>query len=445
MSPIKRIVLLTLTLALLLGTAGCGAQQPATRPPADPAAALRDAGYTLEQVVVLSRHNIRSPLSGPDSLLGRVTTHEWTRWSSDVSELTVRGGVAENAMGQYFRQWAEENGLFEKNARPAPDEVRFYANAKQRTLATARNFAAGMFPVAEMRVETHADYDTMDPVFNPVLTFCSPDYDAAVQREIDARFRADASMMDELKTGYALIEKVLDYRASPAFRAGDCAELLPEDFDVVLEQGQEPAMRGSLKLGCQISDALVLQSYEAPDAKAAGFGRELTAAQWAQITAVKDYYVDILFTAPLVSVNVAHPLLDELQKDLDSGRKFTFLCGHDSNIASVLAALDAAPRDLPGTPEAIPIGSKLTLEVWSRGAERFLAARMVYAGADMLRDMAVLTPDAPPLKYTLAFTGLQANADGLYTLADFQGRLQQALDAYDALAETYGGDLAAAA
>lgn len=39
MSPIKRIVLLTLTLALLLGTAGCGAQQPATRPPADPAAA----------------------------------------------------------------------------------------------------------------------------------------------------------------------------------------------------------------------------------------------------------------------------------------------------------------------------------------------------------------------------------------------------------------------
>ena len=33
-------------------------------------------GYTLDQVVVLSRHNIRSPLSGSGSLLGDITPHE---------------------------------------------------------------------------------------------------------------------------------------------------------------------------------------------------------------------------------------------------------------------------------------------------------------------------------------------------------------------------------
>lgn len=49
-------------------------------------------GYQLEQVVVLSRHNIRSPLSGSGSVLGSITPHEWFAWSSNPSELSLRGG-----------------------------------------------------------------------------------------------------------------------------------------------------------------------------------------------------------------------------------------------------------------------------------------------------------------------------------------------------------------
>ena len=48
--------------------------------------------YTLKEAVVLSRHNIRSPLSGPESALGRITPHEWFHWSSGKSELSLRGG-----------------------------------------------------------------------------------------------------------------------------------------------------------------------------------------------------------------------------------------------------------------------------------------------------------------------------------------------------------------
>ena len=40
-------------------------------------------GYTLQQVVVLSRHNIRSPLSGSGSELEKLTPHEWISWSSN--------------------------------------------------------------------------------------------------------------------------------------------------------------------------------------------------------------------------------------------------------------------------------------------------------------------------------------------------------------------------
>ena len=105
---------------------------------------LSHEGYTLEQVVVLSRHNIRAPLSGKGSVLDTMTPHEWYEWSSAPSELSVRGGTLETEMGQYFRKWLEEEGLFPANYRPAEDAVRIYANSRQRTIATARFFAAGV-------------------------------------------------------------------------------------------------------------------------------------------------------------------------------------------------------------------------------------------------------------------------------------------------------------
>jgi hypothetical protein len=61
--------------------------------------------YRLEQVVILSRHNIRSPLSGKDSLLGTVTPHTCFNWTSVTSQLSLRGGALETIMGQYFRKY----------------------------------------------------------------------------------------------------------------------------------------------------------------------------------------------------------------------------------------------------------------------------------------------------------------------------------------------------
>ena len=92
-----------------------------------------ESPYTLRQVVVLSRHNIRSPMSGEGSLLGSATPHEWFKWTSATSQLSLKGGILETTMGQYFRKWLENEGLIPENYQPENGEVRFYANAKQRT------------------------------------------------------------------------------------------------------------------------------------------------------------------------------------------------------------------------------------------------------------------------------------------------------------------------
>lgn len=142
--------------------------------------------YKLEQVVVLSRHNIRSPLSGKGSTLDKSTTYKWHEWTSAPSELSLKGGMLETSMGQYFRRWLEAEQFIPANYHPTSDEVRIYANSKQRTIATAQYFAAWMLPTANMDVEYHEEFDKMDPVFNPQLTFSSDSYKKDATNQIMA-------------------------------------------------------------------------------------------------------------------------------------------------------------------------------------------------------------------------------------------------------------------
>ena len=399
--------------------------------------------YRLQQVVVLSRHNIRAPLSTAGSALDKATPHSWIDWTSNASELSMRGGALETMMGEYTRAWLEAEGLIPENYRPEEGAVRFYANAKQRTIATAQYFSSGMLPVANVDIETHAEYDTMDSVFSPVFTFASDAYAAAALDQI-AHMGGASGMADAasgLADSYALIADVVDYVESDAYASGELGELDTTDTQVTIELGKEPAAAGSLKTACQLADALVLQYYEAPDATAAAFGHELSLEQWQLISLSKDYYGDLLFSAPLVAANVAHPLLAEIGGELDAeGRVFTFLCGHDSNITSVLAALDTEAYELPDAVEAkTPIGCKLVFERWADAeGTQFGRVRLLYQGVEQLREGSMLAGTEPPMSVELSLAGLQKNADGLYAYDQLRGRIADAVAEYDRIVAEYG-------
>ena len=385
--------------------------------------------YAREEMVILSRHNIRSPLSGPGSVLSRITPHEWFDWSSAPGELSLRGGALEMEMGQFFREWLVGEGFFAKNGVPEEGSVRFYANSIQRTRATARAFAAGMFPMADIDVEQHTPMGTMDPVFNPQITRLSEGFLEKAYAEILAMGGPDGPM----KAKYALLEKVLDIKASPAARH-DTTAFGQFPSAVRFEMGKEPIMTGGLKMACSASDALTLQYYEEPDVVKAGFGHKLTRQEWAAVSSVKDWYQDVLFAAPTVAVNVAHPMLQELLAELRTpGRKFAFLCGHDSNIGSVLAALGVEPYDAPAAIETkTPIGGKILFEKFrGRDGKLYADIWLVYASADQLREVTLLAPANPPMALPLRLKGLSVNADGLYLLEDLERRFAEAIDLYE--------------
>ena len=392
--------------------------------------------YKLKEVVILSRHNIRSPLSTNGSALSKMTPHEWTNWSSAASELTLRGGVLETEMGQFFRKWTIETGLFKDNYVPTVDEVNVYANSMQRCIATAQYFSGGFMPVANLRVNHRYVPSKMDPIFFPRLTKSTEAFRTEAMKQINAMGGKEGlvGINKSLKESYDLIAKVLDMKQSEYYKKGEIKDFVNNDTQITLELNQEPGMKGSLKNANSASDAFILQYYEEPDGMKAAFGHKLTTEDWTKIAKVKDVYGDVLFTAPIVAVNVAHPLLQYMYDELnDKDRKFTFLCGHDSNIASVDAALGVEEYSLPNSIEKkTPIGSKLVLEKWvDTAGKAYIAVNLVYQSTDQLKQMSLLDLQHAPQVFSLKLKGLNQNTDGLYTFEDVNARFLQAIRAYD--------------
>ena len=412
------------------------AYTPSTEPYGNPG-----SQYSLKEVVVLARHNIRAPLTTSDSLIARSTPHEWIEWTSAPGELSLRGGALETMLGQYVNKWLVDEQLIPENYQPASGEVRFYANGLQRTQATAHYFAAGMMPTVNVPVEIHTTFNTMDPVFNPSITFISDAYCDAAFAQIAAMGAGEDvdNYTADLADAYSLLEDVADYRLSEAYSKGEITDLVTDDTVVTLELGKEPSVTGSIKTAGQLSDAMILQYYETPGDAAGAFGAKLSVEQWKQIAGIKDTYTELLFSAPLVAYNVAHPILDTIGSEYgNDNRVFSFLCGHDSNIISVLSALEVEDFELPNSIERTPIGSMVLFEKWADAdGNLYGRARLMYQTTDQLRGLSLLTGDVEPEAVELGFAGLTKNGDGLYSFEDLYGRIRNATGEYYKIVDTY--------
>ncbi len=388
--------------------------------------------YELKEVVVMSRHNIRSPLSSAGSGVTRVTPYEWFHWSSPASQLSLRGGVLETEMGQFFRKWIVNEGLLPDNYRPEGDEVLFYANSRQRTFATAKYFSAGFLPFANVEIHHKLAEDKMDPVFTPQFTKMNDTYRQQVIDEINALHGGPKAWMDAMKPNLQLMEEVINMAESPAALAGDTTHFFYDDTQFKIEKGDEPRMTGGYTLCNSTADALVLQCYET---EGDAFGKTLTLDQWRGICAVKAVYDGLLFTTHAAAVNLAYPLVSRIQEELNlSDRKFVFLCGHDSNLASIGSALRMV---YPETEQAAelhtPIGSKLVFEKWTDGTQDYIAVNLVYQNVNQLMGRTLLSLENPPMIGSVVIEGLQANSDGLYLLSDVNDRFAEAMAEYEAI------------
>ncbi|WP_313685868.1 bifunctional glucose-1-phosphatase/inositol phosphatase [Pantoea sp.] len=393
------------------------------------AAQAAEGDMQLQQVLMLSRHNLRAPLANNGSVLEQSTKKSWPQWDVPGGQLTTKGGVLEVYMGNYTRQWLAQQGLVENGVCPDSSNVFVYANSLQRTVATAQFFVNGAFPGCDIAV-THQDaMGTMDPVFNPVVTDSSDDFN---KKALTAMTAANEKLA--LKPAYQYLEKIVDYKSSPACNGKKQCDLSSGQNTFSADNGKEPNVNGPLKVGNSLIDAFTLQYYEGFPLDQVAWGQIKTPEQWKELAAIKNGYQDALFTSPDVAREVAAPLVDYIRsqlidQDKANAPKVTLMVGHDSNIASLLSALQVKPYELPGNDEKTPIGGQVVFERWhdAKNNKDLLKVEYVYQTSDQLRNADVLSLKNPPKRVTLQLAGCDADANGYCSWDQFASVLNAAL------------------
>ncbi len=349
-------------------------------------------GYQLQQVLMMSRHNLRAPLANNGSVLEQSTPNKWPEWDVPGGQLTTKGGVLEVYMGHYMREWLAEQGMVKSGECPPPDTVYAYANSLQRTVATAQFFITGAFPGCDIPVHHQEKMGTMDPTFNPVIT----DDSAAFSEQAVAAMEKELSKL-QLTDSYQLLEKIVNYKDSPACKEKQQCSLVDGKNTFSAKYQQEPGVSGPLKVGNSLVDAFTLQYYQGFPMDQVAWGEIKSDQQWKVLSKLKNGYQDSLFTSPEVARNVAKPLVSYIDKalvtDRTSAPKITVLVGHDSNIASLLTALDFKPYQLHDQNERTPIGGKIVFQRWhdSKANRDLMKIEYVYQSAEQLRNADALT------------------------------------------------------
>ncbi|MFQ1053506.1 bifunctional glucose-1-phosphatase/inositol phosphatase [Gilliamella apicola] len=382
--------------------------------------------YTLEQVVVFSRHGLRAPLSSPTSTLGKITPNQWPQWDTPASYLTTRGGVLESYFGHYFNEWLVDNKLLTENTCPSENEVYIYTNSLQRTIATGQYFTVGAFPGCIVPIIHKEKLGTMDPVFFPVISDDNPEFKQAAITSINqtAHAKGIEGLNQKLNNTYQDLSNIINYTQSTNCLADKQCDFTDLPTKIIIEKGKEPGITGPLRTGTSIADAFILQYYEGAPLQDIAWGKIKNNKQFEQLVAIKEYYNTVLFGSPVIAKQVAANLINYINQTFSEKNhtKFTFLVGHDSNVASLFSALKIKSYTLPDQFETTPIGGKIVFQKWrdNHSGEALMKIEYFYQSTDQIRNLTQLNRNNPPHKVTLAMENCPTNTMGFCSFSTFK-------------------------
>ena len=402
----------------------------------------------LLQVTIFSRHGARVPLKDYEedlnNLIGK--DREWPKWPVVGGHLSFRGATLEYIAGEIFRDQYKAAGF-------TFDATNVYvcASPKQRTVETARAFGTGFLSGVEPEVfyrgPKNFEPKYLDPEFLPLFDYTTdPAFNwDAFKAEALKEMNEKAAKVD-LADDYRFLEEVLDFPNSNYAKSSGKKQFDQEIFFSVEKQTASGALaEPEIGEGCDLkkanraSDAFVLQYYEQDDSALAKYNlsKNLTHEDFVRLSAVKDIYGDVLFTAPIVAVNVSHNMLVMIKREMSvPGRKVNFICAHDSSIASLLAALNVIPYHLdPATTieSQTPIGVKIVIEKWLVNNEEMAKVYLAFYSSEQMRtgNPANLCGESASLqKYNLGFKGLSYAYDDYYRYSDLMAHIDNTLNLY---------------
>ncbi|MGR6424751.1 histidine-type phosphatase [Aeromonas veronii] len=300
----------------------------------------------------------------------------------------------------------------------------------QRTIATGQHFAIGAYPGCDLTVNHQKKFNSMDPIFNPIIKDGSEKFKKQALVAINARAGKDGitGLNHDLRPSYKLAEKIVDYKNSYDCKGELNCDLAKSPTELSVKIDQEPGVSGPLRTGTIISDAIILQLYEGFPMNQVGWGKIKNGTDWKSLVEIKDWYTDVLFSAPTVAKHISKPLVRYINGIMDNknSAKFNLLVGHDSNIASLLAALDIKEYNLPEQYEKTPIGGKVVFQRWvdNETKKELMKVEYFYQTTEQIRGMSVLNRGNPPKRVVLEMKGCPVNRNGFCDFSAFKKTIQ---------------------
>ncbi len=287
---------------------------------------------------------------------------------------------------------------------PPPDTVYAYANSLQRTVATAQFFITGAFPGCDIPVHHQEKMGTMDPTFNPVIT----DDSAAFSEQAVAAMEKELSKL-QLTDSYQLLEKIVNYKDSLPVKRNNSVRwwmakipLAPSINKTWCFRAAESRQLAGRCVYFADYEGFPMDQVAWEKSNLTSSGRCCRSLKTATRTAClphRKWRAMLRNRWSVISTKLGHRSHQRT--------KITVLVGHDSNIASLLTALDFKPYQLHDQNERTPIGGKIVFQRWhdSKANRDLMKIEYVYQSAEQLSNADALTLQAPAQRVTLEVSG----------------------------------------
>jgi len=365
----------------------------------------------LKFVLVLTRHGVRSP-TGKTDKLNAYSAQPWPQWSVPPGNLTEHGAQLMTLFGSYYREYFAQQGLLHRTGCGDSSSISFLADSDQRTVATGKALAAGMFPGCSVMVQALPS-GTPDPLFHSLASGVGrPSHDLAAAALFGRIGDNPAALVDAYNAPLQDMEKILTFCKPSANCHSIQQPLLQVPSSVSPGKGDHLVdLQGPLSIASTVSEDFLLEYTDGMPLNQVGWG-QVDASKLNELMTLHTAHSDLLQHTPYLAraqaSNLMSHILATMQQSIKQksiagavgkpGDKVVFLVGHDTNIATV-AGLLGLSWIIDGRRNDTPPGGALVFEIWSSPANSY-AVRIFYVSQTLseMRNLTPLTLDKPPVR-----------------------------------------------
>ncbi len=364
------------------------------------------ADYQLVSAVVVSRHGVRSPISG-HMPLSRIAADPWPAWPVPSGHLTPRGATLATLLGAYYRDYYGALGMFMADHCPRADRLLAWADLDQRTLATANALLDGMFPGCRVAVGSVTDAK-VDPLFHPTRAgVCKIDATRARQNVLARAGGNLASLNQTLGPELDVLQSILRCcRPGVCGSAAQSCSLRDVPNELVADDKGHLHLSGPVSIGSVAAEVFLLEYAEGFPENEVAWGRAATPRAIRRVMPLHVAQFDLMDRTPYLASRQGSALVERVLAILreaagtDGPRApaLALFVGHDTNLANIGGMLGLSWQLPSYLKNETPPAGALHFELWSNRETKTYAVRVQFVAQtlDQMRNSVAVSRSNPP-------------------------------------------------